>query len=30
VQTLGSLIEAQLQKKQRGARRSDAGRVALI
>lgn len=30
IQTLGSLIEIQLQKKQRGARRFDSSRVALI
>ena len=30
VQTLGSLIESELQKKQRGARRVDSGRVALV
>ncbi len=30
IQTLGELIESELQKKRRGARRADAGRVALI
>lgn len=30
IQTLGALIESELQKKRRGARRADAGRVALI
>ena len=30
IQTLGALVESQLEKKQRGARRFEAGRVALV
>jgi len=30
IQTLGALVESELAKKQRGARRFEAGRVALV
>ena len=30
IQTLGALVESELEKKQRGARRFESGRVALV